>query len=403
MAPSDRYIIISADGHAGGNHAQYREYLDPAWRDEFDAWRGRYKNPFRDLQDDGRSRNWDTARRNADLDAEGIAAEVLFPNTVPPFFPTGVVIAPAPTAEEFPKRLAGLRAHNRWLVDFVAESPERRAGLAQIALNDVDEAVSRRLWAKEQGLARHPPARRLARHPVDRPALLAVYDPFWAACQETGLSITHHAGGSGIPNYGTAPVVDHDVRARVGLLRQPGPVAPHHVRRLRALPGPPVRDDRAGLVVAASGAHPDGRHPQLDRAGSHRGDRQPRRRALPHKPSDYFKRNCFIGASFPPPSEAATFHGIGIDKMMWGSDYPHNEACSPLSRESLRHSFEGWSEEDLHKVLSENAAGVYGFDLDELRVIADRIGPTVEEIATPLDDGPRPPEPRLPAGLRSRP
>ena len=86
---------------------------------------------------------------------------------------------------------------------------------------------------------------------------------------------------------------------------------------------------------------------------------------------------------------------------MWGSDYPHNEACSPLSRESLRHSFAGWSEDDLKKVLSENAAGVYGFDLDKLRVIADRIGPTVEEIATPLDRGPRPPEPRLPAGLRS--
>ena len=71
MAPSDRYVVISADCHAGGNHAQYREYLDAAYVDEFDAWRGQYKNPFRDLQDDGRSRNWDNERRNGDLDAEG--------------------------------------------------------------------------------------------------------------------------------------------------------------------------------------------------------------------------------------------------------------------------------------------------------------------------------------------
>ncbi|HWS47706.1 MAG TPA: amidohydrolase, partial [Acidimicrobiia bacterium] len=109
MRGSDHYIVISADCHAGGSHAQYREYLDPQWRDEFDAWRAEYANPFRDLQGDGRTRNWDGARRIADQDAEGVVAEVLFPNTVPPFFPTGSVIAPAPAPEEYPARRAGIR------------------------------------------------------------------------------------------------------------------------------------------------------------------------------------------------------------------------------------------------------------------------------------------------------
>ena len=41
MAPTvaDRYTIISADTHGGGNMAAYREHLDAYWRDEFDAWR----------------------------------------------------------------------------------------------------------------------------------------------------------------------------------------------------------------------------------------------------------------------------------------------------------------------------------------------------------------------------
>ena len=39
-------------------------------------------------------------------------------------------------------------------------------------------------------------------------------------------------------------------------------------------------------------------------------------------------------------------------------------------------------------MLSENAAAVYGFDLDKLQVLADRIGPTVEELATPLAEVP---------------
>jgi hypothetical protein len=95
-APSP-YTIISSDCHAGGNHEQYREYLADDYLERFDAWRGRYKNPFRDLQDDGRSRNWDDERRVRELDADGVVAEVVFPNTVPPFFPTGVVIAPAPS------------------------------------------------------------------------------------------------------------------------------------------------------------------------------------------------------------------------------------------------------------------------------------------------------------------
>ena len=80
-AAGDRYTIISADCHAGGNMAAYEEYLDPAWRDEFREWRGAYRNPYRDLQDDGRSRNWDDDRRLSEQYADGVVAEITFPNT----------------------------------------------------------------------------------------------------------------------------------------------------------------------------------------------------------------------------------------------------------------------------------------------------------------------------------
>ncbi len=73
---------------------------------------------------------------------------------------------------------------------------------------------------------------------------------------------------------------------------------------------------------------------------------------------------------------------------MWGSDYPHVEACSPNSRESLRRTFAGWKPEDLRVVLSETAAKVYKFDLAALAPLADACGPTVEEVATPLTELP---------------
>jgi hypothetical protein len=50
MQPDDHYVIITADSHAGGSHQQYREYLDPKYRDDFDAGRARYKKPFKELR-----------------------------------------------------------------------------------------------------------------------------------------------------------------------------------------------------------------------------------------------------------------------------------------------------------------------------------------------------------------
>src|SRR5258706_9542010 len=72
MKPTDHYTIISADTHAGGSHSQYREYLDKAYLDDFDAWRNKYKNPFKDLRDTSeRVRNWDSERRWNDEGHDG--------------------------------------------------------------------------------------------------------------------------------------------------------------------------------------------------------------------------------------------------------------------------------------------------------------------------------------------
>ena len=76
----------------------------------------------------------------------------MFPNTVPPFFPSFVLFAPQPTADTYEHRLAGVRAHNRWLVDWCNEFPDRRAGIGQIFLNDVDDAIEDVKWIKEHGL-----------------------------------------------------------------------------------------------------------------------------------------------------------------------------------------------------------------------------------------------------------
>ena len=110
---------------------------------------------------------------------------------------------------------------------------------------------------------------------------------------------------------------------------------------------------------------------------------------LAMKPSEYFERNVWIGASFPSPGEAEAITTLGTHKVMWGSDYPHHEGTYPYSVESIQRAFCDWDPADVRKVLSENAAGLYGFDLDALAPLAAEHGPTVEQVATPLTEIPK--------------
>ncbi len=187
------------------SHAAYREYLEKKYLDDFDAWRGEYKNPFSDLGDQRRLRNWDDEMRNSQQDADGVAGEVMFPNTVPPFFPSFVLFARPPKPDEYEHRLAGIRAHNRWLVDFCARYPERRAGIGQIFVNDLDDAIEDVHWIKEHGLrggillpALPPDVDWI--HQYNHPD----YDRLWAVCEELEVPVQCH-GGTGSPAYERVP------------------------------------------------------------------------------------------------------------------------------------------------------------------------------------------------------
>jgi len=314
-----------------------------------------------------------------------VVAEVVFPNTVPPFFPTGQVVAPAPRAEDYPRRLAGLHAHNRWLVDFVAASPTRRAGLGQVFLNDVDQAVRDVHWMREHGLAGVLLPGVAPDTDWIKPLYDPVYDPLWAACEELDLPVTHHSGGSGLPSYGRYPFTNSLFVMETGFFANR---ALWHL----ILSGVFDRFPRLRLVLTEQGSAwvlpvlkkmdnvwdymQRGRLGELD---------VPEGAMTERRPSEYFRENVWLGASFPSPEEAAAFAEIGIDRIMWGSDYPHDEGTYPRTRESLRAAFAGWPEAELRRILAGNIASVYGFDLAALAPVAAEMGPTVEEIATPLD------------------
>ena len=391
LEPDHHYVIISADTHAGGSHAQYREYLDPAYRDDFDAWRNRYKNPFKDLRDTSdRVRNWDEERRWHDQgEIDGVVGEVIFPNTVPPFFPSFVLFAAPPSPEDYPHRLAGVRAHNRWLVDFCNEHPSRRAGVGQIFINDLDDAMEDARWIKEHGLRGGV---LLPNVPPDvkwvKPLHDTYYDPLWKLCEDLEIPVQCH-GGTGNPDYGNTPVSGLLYITETGFYSQRPLV--HMI-----LGGVFERFPKLKLVLTEMGcAWIPGVLAQLDgvinsiRSTRSIGElRYTDDQVLNHTATEYVQRNVWVGASQPRPADAAAREVLGEHRFMWGSDYPHDEGTHPFTREHLRQVFADTPPAELQQILAGNAAELFEFDLGALQKEADRYGPTVAEIATPLDELP---------------
>ena len=402
LADLDRYLLITADSHAGASPEGYGPYVAQRWRSDYEDWLAHSEEVARALRQvmgdrsigvggdpdlDG-DRNWDTGRRQRETEADGVVAEVIFPNTSPPFAPTMVSEFGEPEAgNAHERRWAGIQAYNRWLADFCQELPGRRAGIAQIFLPLVEESVNEIRWAKENGLTGGvsmpgaPPGSGVA------PLYAPEYEPIYAVCEELEMPLNHHSGG-GVPDFGT--YLPQSLAMYMLEVTWWGHRALWHLM----FSGVFERHPNLQFVLTETGvdwapgvlAQLDGFYKQMkyNDQCSENIFGGPTVAKMSLTPSEYFARQCHIGASFLPPKECAERHRIGVDRIMWGSDYPHIEGSSPYSKELLRLTFAGVPEAEVQRMLALNAAELYGFDLDRLAPIAARVGPLKSEVSEPL-------------------
>jgi predicted TIM-barrel fold metal-dependent hydrolase len=379
------YVVISADTHAGASIQDYREYLEPKYREEFDTWRGTYRNPQKEHIGSKKHKNWDDAERMRDMQTEGVVGEVIFPNTVPPFFRTSVLICGNPRPEDYPMRLQGIRAHNRWLADWCAEYPDQRAGIGIVYLNDIDEAIADVKWIASHGLR----GGILLPHVPDdctsyiKPLYAPDYERFWAVCQDLGVVLNHH-GGTGSPDYGRYPI-----SLPIRLIETPFFSTRSYGQLI--LSGVFERYPKLQYINTEAGcAWVPETLARLDfaweriRKGAAGEFEFAKGVATPEPPSFYAKRNCWYGASSPSPREIRDRHAIGIEHILWGSDYPHYEGTYPHTRLALRHTFHDVDRAEVRAMLGENAARLYHFDLEKLAALSEKYAPTPEEVAVPL-------------------
>lgn len=388
LPSSDRYLIVSTDGHAGLLPEKYRGYLDPAHRDTFDreiaaeiAAREASEKAFliADFNERWRGENgrllaaaWDSGLRTEVIDADGVAAEVLFPDGITernaPPFGAGLGLKPWGVKPEL--QWAGARAHNRWIAEFCQMSPLRRLGLAIVpVLYDVDAAVAEVVWAHDQGLKGILIPALIGDYPAyNHPK----YHPVWRVCEERGMVVHNHSG--------PAPDYDFSLPGAMGVFLvefawwaarpmwhlifggvfEKFPALKYCLTEVSEFWVPSTLEM---MDVRASVKHTSGK------LGDFRSN-------LTMKPSEYFARNCWLSASalFDEGSMAVR-HEIGMDRIMWGTDFPHPEGCWPRTHEKMKQYMTGIAEDDLTKLLGANAVNCYNLNAAPLNEIAARIGP----------------------------
>jgi predicted TIM-barrel fold metal-dependent hydrolase len=302
--------------------------------------------------DDLRPGFFERDARLADLDADGIHAQVLYPSVCE----EGARMF----GDERQVQLACVRAYNEWLLDLCAGSGGRLIGKAVIPATGVEDATAELRWSLKQGY---------------RGALISTFpngsvepkpddDPFWALAEEAEIPVALHIGsfhadgpakrrsfdpGAVLPRASTSKSGANSVPlvARIlfsGLLeRHP---------RLRVL-----------LAEANFGWIPTMLEQTDDMFLRYRWFTDTADK-LPTMPSRLFHRNFY--ATFMIDTVGMELrHRLNVEHLLWSTDYPHTGTDWPNSRVTIERVFRGVPKAEVRRMLHSNCRTLYRLDVPD--------------------------------------
>jgi predicted TIM-barrel fold metal-dependent hydrolase len=279
--------------------------------------------------------------RLRDLDRDGIDAEVIYPNR-------GLLMWASPDPAH---QTAMCKVWNDWALEFFAPQKQRCAPVAAVAPKDVETAVKEVERVAQMGY-------RTVFLPVqvqDQPYNLPLYDPLWAAIQETRRPISFHVGTGKDPRTATGnggAIINYVWHALSTAIEPVVQLCASGVcERFPQL--------RFGTIEAGIGWLAWTLWVMDEGYKKHHFWVAPKLSMLP---SDYFRRQGF--ATFQDdPIGLETRKWVGIDNLLWGDDYPHHEGTWPRSQEVIERTMADLTEHERQKVLGLNAAKLYGFEV----------------------------------------
>ncbi len=288
---------------------------------------------------------WDPHEHVKDMEIDGVSGGVLYPSNGLFFFriPDSALLS------------AIFRVYNDWLAEFCQVYPKQLKGIAMVNVDDPEEGVKELERAAKLGLV----GAMIAVSPLpDRPYSLPNYEPFWAAAQDLDMPISLHTAtqrpGPGVPTLDNATQtatqranIDHWVRTSLSDMIYAGVFERYPKLKVAA-----VEFELAWVPYFLR---------MLDYVYIERQQQASYRFKDELRPSDFFHRNIYL--SFQEDDLGIQLrHLIGVDRLMWGSDYPHAESTWPKSQEILERILTGVPDEEKALIAGANAARLYQFN-----------------------------------------
>jgi predicted TIM-barrel fold metal-dependent hydrolase len=304
------------------------------------------------------------SRYLSENEQDGVWGTVIYPTT-------GLVLFNMPETEVLSVLMKG---YNDWLADFCSEDPSRLKGVAMINIDDVADGVAELERARAIGLAG---AMITCAPPSWQPYHSDVYDPFWAAAQDLDMPLSMHCATErcdprigwaayDLPEKGADPtwMLNRDVTVRAALANL---IFTGVFERFPRLTVGSIENELGWIPFFLD---------QLDYQYTQRANRfgdRFRIRDSSAIPSQFWHSNCF--ASFQEDVNGIRMRDIvGVENLVWGSDYPHVESTFPRSREILSNVFADVPAEEVRMITSTNSMRLYAFEAP--------LSPPIQHVAT---------------------
>ena len=296
--------------------------------------------------DDVHVGGYDPEQHNKDMKIDGVSGEVLYPSQGLFYFK---IVDSALMSAVF-------RTYNDWLAEFCATNPDQLKGIAMINLDDVGDGVRELERCAKLGL----PGAMIAEYPLEeRRYDNSEYEVFWAAAQDLDMPLSLHTATrreGRRRSQGAATV--RDASSRSTKVFYPAASLCDMIfsgvfERYPGLKVAVVEFELSWVPYLVS---------SMDYTYVERNEEASYRFKNNLRPSDFFHSNVYL--SFQEDDVGIRLRDIiGVDSMMWGSDYPHSESTFPKSMEILDRILDGVPQDERDKIVGTNVARLYNFDM----------------------------------------
>lgn len=363
----NEHPVIDSDGHVMEPDDLWDRYIDPQFYGvrprtdprlrgsmevlghkmsrsyEYEPYREWVNKSWLENHAEAEARSYDGASYIDAMDAEGIDKMVLYPSR-------GLYAA---SVADLDGRIASAicRAYNRWLRDFCDHASDRLIGVGLLGLQDPAMAVDEARYAVEElgmvGVMIRPnPYMGRNLHHVD-------YDDFYSALEDLDVPVATHEGcGVFMPQYGTDRFDEHIINhAMCHPMEQMGAVASFTIGGVMER-----HPDLRVAILEAGGTWLPYWLSRLDEHVEWLKDIEAQHLSV--LPSEYFRRQGWIGFEPDEPGLGVLVDYVGPDRLVWASDYPHPDAHFPGMLDEL-YEAEGLTDEDRRSILSRNPLALY--------------------------------------------